>query len=76
MPAWPPNSPNLNPNENLWGWLDQRLDSIGCESFAAYSNAVLQQLAMVPKALLSGQVKIMPRRMAEVIRLKGEKIKY
>jgi len=75
-PAWPPNSPDQNLLGNLWGWLDQRLDSLGCESFNTYSKAVSQQLAVVPTAPLRSLVECVPRRMAEVIRLKGEEIKY
>ena len=74
--AWPPNSPDLNPIENLWGWLDEKVDSLGCKSFDAYSKAVRQQLAMVPSTLLGSLVDSLPRRMAEVIRLEGGKIKY
>ena len=76
MPAWPPNSPDLNPIENLWGWMEAEVDSLGCKSFNAYSEAVLRQLATAPRTLLRSLVNSMPRRMAEVIRLKGGKTKY
>jgi hypothetical protein len=52
------------------------LGSLRYESFNTYAEAVMQQLAMVPKAPLRSLGEGMPRRMAEVIRLKGEKIKY
>ena len=52
------------------------MDSLGCKSFDAYSAAVLQHPATVPRMLLQSLVDSMPRRMAEAIRLERGKIKY
>ena len=52
LPVWPPGSSDLNPVENLWGWLATKVDSPGSKSFDAYSAAVLKQLKMLSGTLL------------------------
>lgn len=76
LPAWPPDSSDLNLIENLWGWLAPKVDSPGGKSFDAYSAAVLKRLTMLPRTLLRSLVDSVPRGMAEGLRLGGGKIKY
>lgn len=73
---WPPNSPDLNPIENLWAWVETKVNALGCQSFEQFSQAVLDQLAAVPTQLLVNLVTSMPKRMAKVIELGGERTKY
>lgn len=73
---WPPNSPDLNPIENLWAWVEANVNALGCETFEEFSQAVIDQLASVPKKLLVNLVTSMPRRMAKVIELGGDRTTY
>ena len=73
---WPPNSPDLNPIENIWAWVDSQVNAMGCKTFDQYCHAVLDQLAHVPKAMLVNLVDSMPKRLAQVVELDGGKTKY
>ncbi|OSC99967.1 hypothetical protein PYCCODRAFT_1339247, partial [Trametes coccinea BRFM310] len=70
---WPANSPDLNPIENLWGYIKEKLDT-----YPDYPAGMLELWERVEKewevigveycrALVEG----MPKRMAQVIRKKG-----
>jgi hypothetical protein len=73
---WPPNSPDLNPIENLWSWVDAQVHAMGCQTFEEFRQAVLDQLAAVPKQMLRNLVSSMQERLAKVIELEGDRINY
>jgi hypothetical protein len=33
IPFWPPNSPDLSPIENVWAYVQQKVDKAGCQNF-------------------------------------------
>lgn len=68
---WPPNSPDLSPIENLWGWLQRQVDQKGCNSFEQYKQAVYDELAAVPKQHLANLFDSMKKRLALVIQNEG-----
>lgn len=76
LPNWPPNSPDLNPMENIWAWVDQKVNALGCATFDQYQQAVLETFQIIPQAHISRLYNSMPKRMADVISLEGDKTKY
>lgn len=74
LEGWPPNSPDLNPIENLWAYVQGRVNRLGCKSYATFKQAVLDELAAVPLKVLSNLYASMPRRIEEVIAKQGDKI--
>ena len=76
LPNWPPSSPDLNPIENLWAYVQARVDAMGCNTFPEFQQAVIQELINVPKSMLANLYASMPRRMAMVIESGGDRTKY
>lgn len=50
--AWPPNSPDLNPIENLWAWMKNKVYAHPYKSLAELQAAVLDAWQAVPKRTL------------------------
>lgn len=67
LPAWPPNSPDLNLIENVWAWVQREVDQLGCQSFTEYQEAVSTKLAALSKQHLSNLYGSMKKRLQEVI---------
>jgi hypothetical protein len=76
LPDWPPHSPDLNPIENLWGWVQERVNRKGCTTFQQFKTALLSELRSVPRGYLVKLYDSMPRRMAAVIENNGGRSKW
>jgi hypothetical protein len=73
---WPPNSPDLSPIENVWGYVQGKVNARGCKTFAEFKKAVLAELKAVPKDMLKNLLNSMPNRLAECLKKKGGMTKY
>jgi transposase len=73
---WPPNSPDLNPIENIWAFVQANVNALGCKTFDLFQKAVLAQIKAVPKRVINNLYSSMPKRIALVIKGGGEKTKY
>jgi transposase len=76
LPNWPPNSPDLNPIENLWSYLQAKMDENGCATFSEFKAALVLEAKSITKTYCSKLVDSMHKRIAECIRLEGAKTKY
>lgn len=73
---WPPNSPDLNPIENIWSYVEAEVYKMGCKTFEAFKQAVLDTMQAVPKRMLANLYSSMPKRMKKVIEKEGDKTGY
>jgi hypothetical protein len=73
---WPSQSPDLNPIENLWSYLDWTLRDRQVTNKAELWTALQEGWQALPVDLLTRLVDSMPRRLQAVIDSKGYPTKY
>lgn len=71
LDGWPPNSPDLNLIENLWAWLQARVNSKGCQTFEEFSQAIDEAIVAVPKRMRVKLYNSMTKRLHQVTKNGG-----
>ena len=61
---------------NVWGYVQAKVDGLGCKSFEESKEAVHEQFAALPLPMLQHLYKSMPNRIASVVENRGDKTKY
>jgi transposase len=69
--GWPGNSPDLNPIENLWGWMKAKLYKKKVQNIHQLKAALLELWDTVPVWMLSKLMGSMDRRLDDVVARQG-----
>lgn len=76
--SWPPNSPDLNPIEHIWGYLKLRVNrrSIHINNIDQFEAVVRDEWSKISRTHLEALVASIPERCRAVIKAKGGNTKY
>lgn len=73
---WPSQSPDLNPIEHVWSYLEKQLAGTKFKTFDELFNVLEQKWNEIPDSFLESLVESMPRRLNAVIKAHGGPTKY
>ena len=76
VPNYPPHSPDLNPIENVWSWVQRKVQEKACANFEEFKYEVLKTFKELPKQMIDNLYGSMVKRMAAVVENGGGKTKY
>lgn len=76
LAGWPPNSPDLNPIENFWSWVDAKVSALGCKTFLEFKKQLFLTISQAPKQLVADLVDSVHTRLALVRKLEGDRTSY
>jgi hypothetical protein len=76
LPNWPPNSPDLNLIENVWAYVQRRVDQAKCKTFPQFCRTVDFELTNLDPLYITSLYDSMPKRLTKCKRLKGGKTGY
>ncbi len=73
---WPPQSPDLNPIENLWSYLDRQIRDRAPKNDNELFTMLSKAWEAIPEQYIDSLIDSMPARCGEVIKNKGHSTKY
>ena len=74
--AWPSNSPDMNPIENVWNILKNRLGKLGSSNLTELEKHIKTEWSNLPRNLIETLVSSMSNRIKQVIERKGNSVDY
>ena len=76
MIEWPSYSPDLNPIENLWGLMKDKLSKINIKTKQELKDKVIEIKEEIEGSFIENCIYSMKKILKEVIKAKGDKIMY
>ena len=76
LPNWPPSSPDLSLIENVWSFLQSKLDSLGCQTFHAFKAALVREAKSINRVFSQRLFDGMPSRLQECMKKHGDLTKH
>jgi len=73
---WPPNSPDLNPIENLWKYVKDKLKKEKFTTTEDFKNKIKDIWINIPYKIIYNLINSMPNRIDQVIKNNGDNIGY
>ena len=73
---WSPKSPDLHLIDNVWGWMEPKINDTGCKTWVEFKAAVHIICEDVPLTMLKTIYASMPKRVRLVVEKGGEKTGY
>lgn len=72
----PPQSPDLNPIEHLWEYLDRQIRKRTITNKDMLKSVIMDEWSKIPSEVTATLIESMPRRLQAVINAKGKHTKY
>ena len=76
LPSWPPNSPDLSLIENVWAYVQRKINAEGCKTFEEFKDKVMHIFQNLPQQMLNNLYQGMSSRLTACIAVEGDKTKY
>ena len=73
---WPPNSPDLNPIENVWKILKERVYKCKSKTSEEFVKNINKEWKNIESSILKSLINSMPNRIQDVIDNNGDNIMY
>jgi transposase len=69
---YPPNSPDLNPIEKVWGWMVQYINNRPCQTPDSYEKLIEESWDAIPQSVIAGFISHTPSEIQHILDTGGK----